>query len=319
MKQRQSKIHALFACDKPYAMTSHDCVSHLRRILHEKRVGHAGTLDPCATGVLVVGVGQATRLLPYLTSHNKSYIADIMFGYETSTEDVEGEITYCAEVSDKLFDPAFVTQVLQAHTGNLMQVPPSYSAISKDGVRSYDAARRGITLDLPSRQIYVYEACLLDISTQIDVKTQESYPVWRVAFKVSKGTYIRSLARDIGRYVSSAAHLSALRRVASGATTLEDTCTLDLFEHMDDDMLHAHMLNPLNAIDLQPYQISKAILQQMAYGQPIALDPSVGALLEKTQLVGCVMDNKLYGIYKLSGTTLMCEANFLDGIEGAVV
>lgn len=319
MKQRQSKMHALFACDKPYGMTSHDCISHLRRALHEKRIGHAGTLDPCATGVLVVGVGQATRLLPYLTARDKSYIADIMFGYETSTEDTEGEITYRSDVSEKLLNTSFAEEVLRAHTGMLMQTPPSYSAISKDGVRSYDAARKGITLDLPARQIYIYEATLLDITSQKDTKTQSPYPVWRVAFKVSKGTYIRSLARDIGRFVSCAAHLSGLRRIASGTTTLADACPLQDFDHMDEHTLHAYALNPLEAVGLQTCQISESILQQMKYGRPIAIDPKVAAALDKNRLVGCVMDTKLFGIYKLAGHELICEANFLEGIEGALV
>ena len=142
-KRSQSRINLLLGIDKPSGMTSHDVVARVRRALGERRVGHAGTLDPMATGVMVLGVGQATRLLGLITLDTKSYIAEITFGTETDTDDVEGRVVREASARPELFDSAFASKAVTDVIGVQEQVPPAYSAISVNGVRSYKRARSG--------------------------------------------------------------------------------------------------------------------------------------------------------------------------------
>ncbi len=167
-----------------------------------------------ASGVMVVGVGQATRLLGMLTLDTKSYVADISFGAETNTDDVEGEAVRTVAVTDDLRDPAYARERLGAMLGPQMQVPPAFSAISVNGVRAYKSAREGNAVDLPPRPVEVYFADLIAVGGEGDSC------VWTVAFSVSKGTYIRALARDLGRACDNAAHISALRRTASGVVSI---------------------------------------------------------------------------------------------------
>ena len=145
-RRTPSQLNMLLAVDKPVGCTSHDVVSQCRRALHERRVGHAGTLDPMASGVMVVGVGQATRLLGMLTLDTKSYVADISFGVETNTDDAEGEAVRTVPVAPELHDLAYAREQLAAMLGPQMQVPPAFSAISVNGVRAYKSAREGLSL-----------------------------------------------------------------------------------------------------------------------------------------------------------------------------
>ena len=213
-RRTPSQLNMLLAVDKPVGCTSHDVVSQCRRALHERRVGHAGTLDPMASGVMVVGVGQATRLLGMLTLDTKSYVADISFGVETNTDDAEGEAVRTVPVAPELHDLAYAREQLAAMLGPQLQVPPAFSAISVNGVRAYKSAREGNAVDLPPRPVEVYAADLIAVSGEGETC------VWTVAFSVSKGTYIRALARDLGRACDSAAHISALRRTASGVVSI---------------------------------------------------------------------------------------------------
>ena len=223
-KRQVSRINCLLGIDKPQGMTSHDVVARVRRALGERRVGHAGTLDPMATGVMVVGIGQATRLLGLLTLDTKAYVAEISFGAETNTDDLEGTVTREAAVPAEVGDADFAREVLAGMHGVQDQVPPAFSAISVEGVRSYRRARAGEEVALPPRRIEVIDALLLGVGAG------PRGPVWTVAFTVSKGTYIRALARDLGRRVGSAAHLTALRRTASGSIGLGQCLALDAVE-----------------------------------------------------------------------------------------
>lgn len=193
----------LLFVDKPAGITSHDVVSVVRRAARSKRVGHAGTLDPFATGLLVVAIGGCTRLLPYLAGEPKVYEATISFGRETDTDDVTGEVTREAMLPD--MDALETAMALL--TGDIDQVPPSFSAKHVDGKRAYAVARRGGEVTLPPVRITVHAWTVLH--TQRDAI--------RVRIACAGGTYIRALARDLGRAMQSAAHCSELRRVASGA------------------------------------------------------------------------------------------------------
>ena len=262
-RRTPSKLNMLLAVDKPVGCTSHDVVSQCRRALGERRVGHAGTLDPMASGVMVVGVGQATRLLGLLTLDTKSYIADISFGVETNTDDAEGEFVRTVEPAPELLDDAYAREKLAGLLGSQMQVPPAFSAISVNGVRAYKRAREGDAVDLPPRPIEVLSADL------IAVAEREGSPVWTVAFKVSKGTYIRALARDLGRACGSAAHIAGLRRTSSGLVSLGLCHTV---EELSPESATGFALDPVVALGAERVDLPARVLGDMLCGKRIPAD-----------------------------------------------
>jgi tRNA pseudouridine55 synthase len=203
----------LLLVDKPAGMTSHDVVAIVRRATQSRRVGHTGTLDPFATGLLVVLVGRGTRLIPYVDGEPKVYEAVIRFGAETDTDDRTGAATRQAALPSA----ASIAVGIARLTGDIDQMPPAYSAKKVEGTRSYDAARRGIALDLKSSRVTVHEWILLG-RTENELTAR---------ITCGAGTYVRALARDLGRYTESAAHLSALRRQRSGPFDVADAVTVD--------------------------------------------------------------------------------------------
>ena len=210
---RSRAAEGLLLVDKAAGMTSHDVVALARRALGERRIGHAGTLDPFATGLLVLLVGRATRLLPFVEGEPKVYEATIRFGAETDTDDLTGAVVREAPVPDD----AAVRAALPALTGSFAQVPPAYSAKKVEGRRAYDAARRGEAIALRPARVTVHEWRLgprrgADLDATI---------------VCSGGTYVRALARDLGRAAGGAAHLVALRRVRSGPFDVGDAVASD--------------------------------------------------------------------------------------------
>jgi tRNA pseudouridine55 synthase len=200
--------------DKPRGVTSHTVVAQARRLFGRKDVGHAGTLDPMATGVLLVLIGQATKLSGYLTSDSKRYDAEITFGRATDTLDAEGRTTLESSWTSEQLSREGVEAALVGERERLEQVPPAVSAIKVDGERSYALAREGNAPELPPRAVRVLGLSLVELEP----------PRLCVSVWVSKGYYVRSLARDIGERLGVPAHLSALRRTASGPFTLEQAC-----------------------------------------------------------------------------------------------
>jgi len=210
---RQSTTDGLLLVDKPAGMTSHDVVLAARRAFGESRIGHAGTLDPFATGLLVLLLGRATRLLPHLDGVPKEYEATIVLGSETETDDLHGAVVRTAPPPS---DEAIAEAIVQL-TGPLEQVPPAYSAKRVDGRRAYEAARAGVALDLAPARVEVFE--------WRDVVRDGAR--LRATIACGGGTYVRALARDLGRHAGSAAHLAALRRTRSGAFRVQDAVTVD--------------------------------------------------------------------------------------------
>ncbi len=204
----------LVVVDKPGGLTSHDVVARLRRILRTRKVGHAGTLDPMATGVLVCGVGRGTKLLGHLALDDKAYIATIRLGSTTTTDDAEGEVVATADVSG-VGDDA-VAAGIAALTGPLLQVPSSVSAVKVDGTRAYARVRAGEEVVLPARPVTVSAFTLRDRrGADLDV-----------AVECSSGTYVRALARDLGAGLGVGGHLTALRRTRVGPFRLDHARTL---------------------------------------------------------------------------------------------
>ncbi|MBQ9003355.1 MAG: tRNA pseudouridine(55) synthase TruB [Eggerthellaceae bacterium] len=224
MKRGTSGLSLVVAVDKPSGMTSHDVVNRCRRIFEERRVGHTGTLDPLASGVLPVCVGPATRLDRYMTGHDKSYRVTIGFGFETDTDDVEGVPTVRGNVGRDILDGEFAVAYVSGLVGPHMQVPPQYSAIKVNGKKAYELARKGEEAELEPRAIEVYESKL------VERFERNGSIFWAVDFSVSKGTYIRALVRDIGRELGCYAHVVALQRRQAGALALEDCVSLDTLE-----------------------------------------------------------------------------------------
>ena len=209
--------HGLAVVDKPAGVTSHDVVGMLRRRFDERQVGHAGTLDPDATGVLLVGVGKATRLLRFLTALGKMYTGEVVLGTSTSTLDSTGEVTGA-------FDMSAVTLEMARHavsehlTGGIMQVPPMVSAVRIDGKRLHELARAGIEVERQPRPVTVYS---------FDVSGTDDASVLHIEVRCSAGTYIRSLADDLGRLLGGGAHLRNLRRTAVGSFTVDEASPPD--------------------------------------------------------------------------------------------
>lgn len=313
-----SQLNALIAIDKPEGCTSHDVVARVRRACDERRVGHAGTLDPLASGVMVVGIGQATRLLGALTLDTKGYVARIRFGSETDTDDAEGRRTAAAPCADELWDKSFAHGVLERFLGSSMQVPPAYSAISVNGVRSYNRARAGEDVDLPARPIEVGLAALLSIESEElhdeEAGPRRAVPVWTVAFSVSKGTYIRSLARDIGRAAGSAAHVSALRRTSSGCVDLGRSVSL---EGLDADVARAHALDPVAALGLTAREVGERELADISFGRSLRCDVSLTDLDAATPAsIALVHGGKLHAIARPDAGLLVMEQVYPQPIEG---
>ena len=209
----------LVIVDKPGGMTSHDVVARVRRLAGTKKVGHAGTLDPMATGVLVVGVEKATRLLGYLTLTEKEYAATIRLGQSTSTDDAEGEITGSASAADVSAET--LHKAVAGLVGEIQQVPPAVSAIKVGGQRAYKLTRAGAAPELPARPVTVYEFTITAVRREAELLEVDA------TVRCSSGTYIRALARDLGTALGTGGHLTRLRRTRVGGYSVQDARTLE--------------------------------------------------------------------------------------------
>ena len=222
-RRRPAAADGVLVVDKPAGWTSHDVVARLRRLAGTRKVGHAGTLDPMATGVLVVGVGKATRLLAYLTGADKAYAATIRLGASTVTDDAEGDVLARADASG-ISREAVEARAL-ALTGEILQVPSSVSAIKVAGERAYARVRAGEVVELAARPVTVSRFDVLGLRPAV----LDGTPVLDVDVEVvcSSGTYVRALARDVGAALGVGGHLTALRRTRVGAFALDVARTLD--------------------------------------------------------------------------------------------
>ncbi|MEE0653892.1 MAG: tRNA pseudouridine(55) synthase TruB [Bifidobacterium criceti] len=219
-------LNGLFIVDKPQGVTSHDIVGAVRAAVHMRRVGHAGTLDPMATGVLVVGVGHATRLLNVIVDHTKTYAATVRFGQRTTTDDADGAFVVPDRAAAALPDIDDVRDVVSREFhGTVMQVPNAYSAIKVHGKRAYDLARAGEDVTLDAREVTISRFDALDAR---DVTAEDGTHVRDVDIVVtcSAGTYIRAVARDLGERFGCGAHLTRLRRLAVGDFRADDACVV---------------------------------------------------------------------------------------------
>ncbi len=226
---RAPSIDGVLVLDKPRGPTSHDVVARLRRALRTRAIGHAGTLDPMASGVLVAAIGEATKLVPWLTAHDKSYRATIALGVETDTLDAEGKEVQRRAPSEELFatlrgsgaaleSPA-LRGALEAERARTFQIPPAFSAIRTGGERAFDMARRGETPELSARPVVVRRLELVACSAEP--------PILEVELDVGKGYYVRSLARDLAEALGTFGHLTHLRRTRSGCFVADEAVSIE--------------------------------------------------------------------------------------------
>jgi tRNA pseudouridine55 synthase len=232
---------------KPKGYTSHDVVAKTRRILKEKKIGHTGTLDPNAQGVLPLCIGQGTKIVPYLTDADKCYEAEVILGANTTTEDDTGEIIEAFPVD---VTKEQVEKVVQSFIGEYEQTPPMYSAIKINGVRLYELARAGIVIERPSRKVSIH---------QIELLEWKNETVFKIRVYCSKGTYIRTLCTDIGRSLGTGAHMGELLRTRVGNFYIQDSISLEELEENPSDGLK-------RLIKVEDFfcELSKGIVRQEA-------------------------------------------------------
>ncbi len=253
-----TSVNGIFNINKPAGMSSHAVVSIVRRASKISRVGHAGTLDPMATGVLLVCIGQAVRVSEYLIDHDKKYRARVRLGIETDTYDATGKVVAQHDVS---VTQEQILSALGSFVGKLSQMPPAFSAIKKDGVPLYKLARRGVEVETTPRQVEIYS---------IDLR-EASLPDVEFDVHCSKGTYIRSLAHDLGKKLGCGAHLTALTRVASGQFSLDDSVALDELCNAFANGYAEKYLNPLDEalLQFQAVVVDDAAAKQIQQGSSL--------------------------------------------------
>ncbi|WP_263732371.1 tRNA pseudouridine(55) synthase TruB [Cellulomonas sp. SG140] len=272
--QRPTAADGLLVVDKPAGMTSHDVVARVRRLAATRKVGHAGTLDPMATGVLVLGVGRGTRLLTYLVGSDKDYDATIRLGQSTTTDDAEGEVVGTAGAAE--LDEERLRRSVSALTGPISQVPSAVSAIKVDGKRAYARVRAGEEVELAARDVVVSRFDVLDVRT---ASAPDGTPVvdLDVSVTCSSGTYVRALARDLGVALDTGGHLTALRRTRVGAYGVAAATPLEVLEAAPTDRPIAVLpLADAARAMFTARELSEAETKALSYGQRLDAVPARG-------------------------------------------
>ena len=273
---------------KPKGMTSHDCVLQIRKLIGKYKIGHTGTLDPGVEGVLPICIGEATKVIPFLTPLQKVYIADVSLGTSTTTEDSEGEIIAEKQVHHPPTNKE-IDNVLQSFLGEITQVPPMYSAVKIKGKKLYEYARNNIEIERPKRKITIYEL------RRIEEQTRLNNP-FRLKITCSKGTYIRTLCVDIGQALGYPAHMAYLQRIETDSITKDETVTFQqIKEAYDEDNLH-QLLIPIDRVlaHLDSWQVDEQTKQKVLHGQKLPL-PS--EMVHK-EIFKIKYQNELLAIYK---------------------
>lgn len=261
-RKKKGTVHGWVVLDKPYGMTSTQAVGAMKRIFGTPKAGHAGTLDPLASGMLPIALGEATKTVPYVMDGDKLYRFTVRWGAETSTDDAEGEVV---RASDHRPTAEEIDAVLGEFEGEIMQTPPAFSAIKIDGERAYDLARAGETVELEARPVNVHRLDLIDCP-DADTAVFEA--------ECGKGTYVRAIARDMGRRLGTAGHVIELRRLIVGPFGEEDMVTLDALQatlETDGDALS--LLTPIEAAlaDLPQLDVTSDQAVRLRNGNPVLL------------------------------------------------
>lgn len=280
----------LVVVDKPAGMTSHDVVGKLRRYFHTRKVGHAGTLDPMATGVLVVGLERGTKFLAHMVASTKTYDATIRLGMATHTDDAEGDRTW-GESAENLSEES-IAQEISNLTGDIMQRPAAVSAIKIDGKRAHERVRAGEDVEIPARPVTIRRFDVTELRREGDFVDLD------VSVSCSSGTYIRSLARDLGEALGVGGHLTALRRTEVGPFTLDDALPLPTLEEnpvlslsLDEALARSYPVLDVTEDEARALAMGKWLQPRGLKGTYAAVDPegrSIALVKEKGKRLATV-------------------------------
>lgn len=280
---------------KPKGLTSHDCVHKIRKILHIKKVGHTGTLDPDVEGVLPICVGEATKIIPFLLTLPKEYKTEVALGRTTTTEDAAGEVLEEMPVGASFPTQKQVEQVLHDHQGDITQIPPMYSAVKVKGKKLYEYAREGIEVERPKRTITIHKASL------IQEKTRLAEGKFQCRILCSKGTYIRTLCVTIGAALGYPAHMSQLTRTISDGINLSETYTLEeITEKKQQNSLSDVFLPVSQGLQHLPtLQVDEAKKRKVLQGQKLAYSQDDNV---KTTPFKIMHEEELLAVYEIHPT-----------------
>lgn len=288
-------MSGIIVIDKAQDYTSFDVVAVVRRLVGIKKVGHTGTLDPMATGVLPILVGSATKLAPYLVDTKKEYVATMVLGRSTDTLDVTGTITEEMDASSISFTKEQIEAAMAPLRGDILQVPPMFSALKKDGKRLYDLARQGITLELEPRPVTIYELELLEYQ----------HPIIRFRAVTSKGTYIRSLVRDLAENLGVPGTMSDLRRTLTGGFSIAQSVSLDELKKLD----RAEIVDKMRQVEqvlvhFKEHHLTDSYIHLLLNGVRLK-DPAAVEGLENGMYRIKTHENKLIGLAEFKNQELV--------------
>lgn len=284
--------NGVFPIFKEKGLTSHDVVYKMRKILHIKKVGHTGTLDPDVTGVLPIVVGEATKLTEYMQIKDKSYSAEVTLGISTETEDASGEVTDTLKM-EPLSDEA-VDKVIQSFTGAYNQQVPLYSSVKVDGRKLYEYARSGEAVERPIKTVFIR-----NIERTGEIESDGSTVKFNIDVTCSKGTYIRTLSVDIGRALGVPAHMSGLIRTASCGFNISDTITLDELNALEDEKKEEYVqpvkdiVSAENLLEIEDEQL----LFKVQHGQKLFKSDIMELVSQKDRYIVFLKDGKPIGMY----------------------
>jgi tRNA pseudouridine55 synthase len=281
--------NGILIIDKPQGITSHDVVRQVRRLLHMRRVGHTGTLDPLATGVLPIAVGEGTRLVEFLMAGDKTYRATLKLGERTDTQDSEGTVLERRPLGT--VSPRSIEEACRSLVGTIRQIPPMYSALKKDGVPLYKLARQGIEVERAAREVQILRLDLLAVNL----------PYLTIEVDCSKGTYIRTLCQDLGEILGPGAHLTALRRVRTGSFGEEDAISLDALAGIGEGEKIPGFFTLEEALrDYSRLEVNIEATRRLADGVPPQVSGVIGSLPEEGKTVCLMAEGNLVAVARFA-------------------
>lgn len=294
-------LNGIIVLNKPRGMTSSDCVYKLRKLLHIRKIGHAGTLDPEVNGVLPIAIGQATKLIELMHTKSKSYIGSGMFGKATDSYDLDGKVLETKEV-EKPISAQAIQEGMNNLTGKIDQVPPIYSAVRVNGKRLYEYAREGIPVERPKRAVNIYK---YDLTGQPEYNASDKTESFDFAIRCSKGTYVRSLVNDLGDELGYPAVMTSLTRTASSGFSLDQSVTL---EDIENNLEHPESwLQPIDAFfkDMTIFDLSSDQFDKVKNGAQINLNTNYPVLALR-------YNGKIKAIYRRQGKLYRPELMLLN-------
>jgi len=299
-KKKGTPIHGWLNLDKPQGITSTQAIGRVRRILNAQKLGHAGTLDPLATGILPIALGEATKTIPYAQDRDKVYSFTVQWGSATNTDDSEGAVIATSDQRPSTDD---ILKIIPRFIGNIEQIPPQFSAIKIDGQRAYDLARDGETVDIKPRTVTVYGLTLTG-------STADSADF---ELECGKGTYVRAIARDMGQILGCFGHVTALRRLAVGNFTEDDAISLDDFEKMMQSANPDQVLLPVETAldDIPALAMTAEEISRVRQGQTLKFLSrqdfdrlSVAGIDDLTDIILAIGDSKPLALLQKNGAEL---------------